>query len=61
MLTEDAGKLIACSKKVAFGTTLPKDIQKLKSGQDYIPPIEPDFPKDLRTKKALFKGITHLR
>ena len=49
------------SVKVGFGTTLPMDLQKHKAGLDTIPPLQPNFPDDLNTKRSLFKGITHLK
>lgn len=61
MLTDDEKHKQLVSKRVAFGTTLPFKLQIQKAGLDVVQPLQPVFPYDLRSKKALFKGITHLR
>ncbi|KFB37956.1 AGAP013127-PA-like protein [Anopheles sinensis] len=47
-------------RHVAFGRTLPVEL-RTSCRRDAIDSIRPDFPDDLRTLKALFKDIRHLR
>uniref|UniRef100_A0A182J7X4 Uncharacterized protein n=1 Tax=Anopheles atroparvus TaxID=41427 RepID=A0A182J7X4_ANOAO len=47
-------------RHVAFGRTLPMEL-RTSCRRDAIDSIRPDFPDDLRTLKALFKDIRHLR
>uniref|UniRef100_A0A182PKX2 Uncharacterized protein n=1 Tax=Anopheles epiroticus TaxID=199890 RepID=A0A182PKX2_9DIPT len=48
------------TKNVAFGRTLPPAL-RTTSRTDSTDTIEPDFPDDLRTMRALFQDIRHLR
>uniref|UniRef100_A0A182SXS0 Uncharacterized protein n=1 Tax=Anopheles maculatus TaxID=74869 RepID=A0A182SXS0_9DIPT len=48
------------TQHVAFGRTLPAEL-RTTSRTDSTDTIEPDFPDDLRTLRALFQDIRHLR
>ncbi|XP_035906789.1 uncharacterized protein LOC118509755 isoform X2 [Anopheles stephensi] len=48
------------TQHVAFGRTLPAEL-RTTSRTDSTDTIEPEFPDDLRTLRALFQDIRHLR
>lgn len=48
------------SRRLAFGRSLPAG-DAFECGPDGIRPLEPDFPPDMRSKRSIFEGITHLR
>lgn len=61
ILAADRRHKIKQSKMHAFGKALPKALKQVKTDEDYIKPLKPIFPDDLRDCKTLFKGIHHLR
>lgn len=60
-MAADRQHKIKQSKMHAFGCALPKTLKQVKTDEDYIKPLKPIFPDDLRECKTLFKGIHHLR
>lgn len=62
LLDSDAAQRTATLvQKVGFGRTLPRALYVEKSDAANIPPMQPKFPHDLRSKRTIFHGITHLR
>lgn len=58
---EDEKNRPKSSRYSAFGRTLPAKMNIIKCSADFVEPRKLDFPEDLRTKRLLFKGITHLK
>ncbi|XP_053678026.1 uncharacterized protein LOC128728426 [Anopheles nili] len=48
-------------RTVAFGRTLPSELRRGPTKPEEGDTLQPDFPDDLRTMRALFQDIRHLR
>lgn len=58
--SDERNKLRPSHRRVAFGRSKPS-ADCFESCADGIRPLEPRFPASMRSKRAIFEGITHLR